>query len=204
MAALGNTGVLTRVQEARLSVILQKGLALERLGEAVAAARGCPPAAVAPADLAAAGGAESAADAAQRLANQREAKDLLMQHNVRLVVNIAKRYTGNGIELADLIPGGWPPKVYVRVCVGGGPTSTWLVPIWPVPMWLVPICAPPEESVEWLPVQPPCFPPLVPASRRGHGGPVQVARPLRPLQGLQVLHLRTLVDPAGHLTRRLR
>lgn len=83
LRALGNTPVLGRAQEARLAGILQKGRQLEALAASLAADR---PAGAAGADLgalAAAAGLSSAADAAQVLMNRREAKDLLMQHNVR-------------------------------------------------------------------------------------------------------------------------
>ncbi|KAI3427430.1 hypothetical protein D9Q98_010345 [Chlorella vulgaris] len=106
MRSLGNTAVLSRQQEARLASILQKGLALGRVAERLAAAQGCPAADVSHEALAAAAGLPSPVDAAQQLCNQREAKDLLMQYNVRLVINIAKRYVGNGIDMVDLIPEG--------------------------------------------------------------------------------------------------
>jgi DNA-directed RNA polymerase sigma subunit (sigma70/sigma32) len=111
MRSLGNTAVLSRQQEACLASILQKGLALGRVAERLAAAQGCPVADVSHEALAAAAGLPSPVDAAQQLCNQREAKDLLMQYNVRLVINIAKRYVGNGIDMVDLIPGGFSTLV---------------------------------------------------------------------------------------------
>ncbi|KAL4425143.1 hypothetical protein ABPG77_008248 [Micractinium sp. CCAP 211/92] len=102
--ALGNTPVLGREKEARLAGILQKGRELELLATKLAG--GGPRTSVDLGALAAAAGLSSAADAAQVLMNRREAKDLLMQHNVRLVINVAKRYANNGIDLGDLIPEG--------------------------------------------------------------------------------------------------
>lgn len=109
MRSLGNTAVLGRQQEARLASILQKGLALEAMAarlaggsssssgpgpdctrsddwgssEASAATSAAAVARVDLAELAAAAGLRSAADAAQVLLNRREAKDLMMQYNVR-------------------------------------------------------------------------------------------------------------------------
>ncbi len=79
--ALGNTPVLGREKEARLAGILQKGRELELLATELAG--GGPRTSVDLGALAAAAGLSSAADAAQVLMNRREAKDLLMQHNVR-------------------------------------------------------------------------------------------------------------------------
>ncbi|PRW05909.1 RNA polymerase sigma factor [Chlorella sorokiniana] len=124
MRSLGNTGVLGRAQEARLAAILQKGRALEELAARLAAqSTGSSSSsssassasaeagsrteqlAVSDEQLAAAAGL-SVAEVVQRRTNQREAKDLLMQHNTRLVINIAKRYTNSGVPLSDLIPEG--------------------------------------------------------------------------------------------------
>ena len=35
-----------------------------------------------------------------------EAKNILIEHNLRLVAHVAKKYQGNGEELEDLIPVG--------------------------------------------------------------------------------------------------
>lgn len=116
LRSLGNTLVLGRQQEAALASILQKGRQLEVVAARLAGVEESATsdgetlaAAVGGADLdrlAAAAGMRSAAEATQVLLNQREAKDLLMQYNVRLVISIAKRYCNNGIELEDLIPEG--------------------------------------------------------------------------------------------------
>lgn len=79
--ALGNTPVLGRAKEARLAGILQRGRQLEALAAQLGG--GAPAGGADLAALAAAAGLRSAADAAQVLMNRREAKDLLMQHNVR-------------------------------------------------------------------------------------------------------------------------
>lgn len=110
MRSLGNTAVLGRAQEARLAAIMQKGRQLELAAAQLAAARGitagadasaaaaavpfvcggedssdaaaAAAAAVGDAELAAAVGL-SPGEVAQRRVNQKEAKDLLMQYNVR-------------------------------------------------------------------------------------------------------------------------
>ncbi|KAL4426007.1 hypothetical protein ABPG75_010023 [Micractinium tetrahymenae] len=104
--SLGNTPVLGRAQEARLAGILQKGRQLEALASRLAGGQPGGAPGVDLGALAAAAGLRGAADAAQVLMNRREAKDLLMQYNVRLVINVAKRYANNGIDLGDLIPEG--------------------------------------------------------------------------------------------------
>ena len=37
------------------------------------------------------------------LANAAAARSLLVQHNLRLVISIAKRYSNRGVEMADLV-----------------------------------------------------------------------------------------------------
>ena len=131
MRNLGNTAVLSRQQEAALAGILQRGIQLQALAERLAAERGCDVAAVDAAALAAAAGLPSAADVAQRLANQREAKDLLMQYNVRLVINIAKRYVGNGIDIVDLIPGACGCGCVLRLGRSRVGAPPFIHPAWP-------------------------------------------------------------------------
>ena len=73
--------VLGKEQEARLAAILQKGRQLELLAARLAKQRGG--ALLCDAELAAVAGVPTGAEVAQRRANQMEAKDLLMQYNVR-------------------------------------------------------------------------------------------------------------------------
>jgi hypothetical protein len=48
-------------------------------------------------------GLRSAAQLRLLLANSAAARQLLMQHNYRLVISIAKRYIGRGVDTADLV-----------------------------------------------------------------------------------------------------
>jgi hypothetical protein len=105
MKGTSNTPVLGKGAEARLAAILQRGRQLDFLAASLKkAGKGRT---ISDAELAAEAGLVGPADVARRRKNAAEARDLLLQYNVRLVINIAKRYTASGIDIADLIPGGW-------------------------------------------------------------------------------------------------
>jgi RNA polymerase sigma factor (sigma-70 family) len=102
-AMLGHTGLLTRDAEARLSEIVRKGSEAADAGEALAAHLGRAPTVR---EVVASLGLRSPAHLRLLLANRQVAQDLMVQFNLRLVVHTAKRYTGMGLELADLITEG--------------------------------------------------------------------------------------------------
>ncbi|MFI7574847.1 RNA polymerase sigma factor SigB [Micromonospora sp. NPDC049497] len=86
---IGRTKLLTAAQEVELSKRIEAGLfAEEKLAT-------CTPVS-----------AELRADLATIVAEGRAAKDHLLEANLRLVVSIAKRYTGRGMAFLDLIQEG--------------------------------------------------------------------------------------------------
>lgn len=102
ISRLGNTPVLEKEHEMRLARILQKGARLQSAAASLAEELGRP---ATTAELAGAVGL-SAEEMERRLHNREEAKDLLLQYNLRLVVHIAKRYSNQGVDLSDLIQEG--------------------------------------------------------------------------------------------------
>ncbi|WP_027346376.1 RNA polymerase sigma factor SigB [Hamadaea tsunoensis] len=89
--AIGRTKLLTAVEEVELARRIEAGLMAEHLLDEAAEA-GVP-----------------AADAAALMivvAEGRGAKDHLLEANLRLVVSVAKRYTGRGMAFLDLIQEG--------------------------------------------------------------------------------------------------
>lgn len=99
---IGHTSVLTQELETTLSLRAQDCLKLEQAQVELMATLGRLPsieewgeaAKVAPGEL------------HNRLQLGREAKQLMVEHNLRLVVHIAKRYGGRGVPLGDLIQEG--------------------------------------------------------------------------------------------------
>ncbi|SCG35394.1 RNA polymerase sigma factor SigB [Micromonospora inositola] len=86
---IGRTKLLTAAQEVELSKRIEAGLFAEEKLSA------CTPVS-----------AELRADLALIVAEGRAAKDHLLEANLRLVVSIAKRYTGRGMAVLDLIQEG--------------------------------------------------------------------------------------------------
>ena len=103
LVSLGNTAVLTRAQEVELCAILQRGMRLERAAVAQQHQLGRLPTLD---DVATAGGLASGAEVAQVARNRAEAEDLMVQHNMRLVFSVCKRYLNRGVELSDLLMDG--------------------------------------------------------------------------------------------------
>ncbi|GAB4818290.1 hypothetical protein N2152v2_005336 [Parachlorella kessleri] len=102
LGMLGDTPILSKEQEMRLARVLQKGRRLQVKAAALLEALGREPS---HAELAAHTKLPEA-EVSLRLSNQQEAKDLLLQYNLRLVVHIAKRYANQGVELSELISEG--------------------------------------------------------------------------------------------------
>ncbi|MFI5842299.1 RNA polymerase sigma factor SigB [Catenuloplanes sp. NPDC051500] len=84
---IGRTKLLTAVQEVQLAKRIEAGLYAEEL-------------------LGATAGHAQAAELTVIVAEGRKAKDHLLEANLRLVVSIAKRYTGRGMAFLDLIQEG--------------------------------------------------------------------------------------------------
>ncbi|MEV6971305.1 sigma-70 family RNA polymerase sigma factor, partial [Hamadaea sp. NPDC051192] len=89
--AIGKTKLLTAEQEVELARRVEAGLMAEHLLEAAHEA-GHP--------------CEVANDLAVVVSEGRAAKDHLLEANLRLVVSVAKRYTGRGMAFLDLIQEG--------------------------------------------------------------------------------------------------
>ncbi|KAK9804222.1 hypothetical protein WJX72_001922 [[Myrmecia] bisecta] len=100
---LGHTGLLSKEQEVRLARIVHRGLRAEEARARLAVALDRPPTHK---HLASELGLQSEAHLAEILHNMAEAKDLMIQYNLRLVVAVAKKYANHGVELRDLIPEG--------------------------------------------------------------------------------------------------
>eukprot|EP00887_Chlorella_sp_A99_P007133 scaffold2.g7133.t1 len=103
LTSLGNTCVLSREQELELCRILQRGVGLERAAARLQRSLGRLPTLD---EVAAAGGLASAAEARLVARSRAEAEDLMVQHNMRLVFSVCKRYLSRGVELADLLMDG--------------------------------------------------------------------------------------------------
>ncbi|KAK9840772.1 hypothetical protein WJX81_003904 [Elliptochloris bilobata] len=116
---LGNTEVLQRDSEAALGNMVRKGAVAEQ-GKAALGERLGRQATLA--EAAAEQGLLSAAHLQLLLANAVAARALLVQHNLRLVISIAKRYTNRGVDVADLVQEGLVglSKSIDKFCVAKG------------------------------------------------------------------------------------
>ncbi|KAL3145538.1 hypothetical protein ABBQ32_003364 [Trebouxia sp. C0010 RCD-2024] len=104
---LGDATILTREEEGRLSNIFQKGLALTAceaalLGQLQRRPTEAEVMAAVTGDL----HGLSKEQLHQVKVNMEEARQLLIQFNLRLVISICRKYLGRGVALADLIPEG--------------------------------------------------------------------------------------------------
>lgn len=102
LASVGSVALLTASQEVDLAMHVQDLLACERARDALTAQLGRPPQ---PAEWAASLG-QSPRDLAQRLARGRAAKEHMVQSNLRLVMSVAKKYRGRGLDFVDLVQEG--------------------------------------------------------------------------------------------------
>lgn len=100
---IANTSVLSKEEETALAKQAQDGLKLERTASRLRRSLRREPTDV---ELAAACGHGSAAAVRERREAGREARELMVEYNLRLVISIAKRYTNKGIVFGDLIQEG--------------------------------------------------------------------------------------------------
>ena len=103
LMSLGNTPVLTAKQEKRLALIIARGKVVREAAKTLARETKRRPALQ---DVAAAAGLDSAHDAARAVMLAEDARALMIEFNLRMVISIAKKYCGKGVELGDLIPEG--------------------------------------------------------------------------------------------------
>jgi len=102
MATLGTNPLLTREHEGRLMAMVSRWHELQRKARELQAALGREPTR---AEWAAAAGLGPLELAQQEWCGQ-EARMLMAQYNMRLVLHIAKRYVNRGVELPDLVAEG--------------------------------------------------------------------------------------------------
>ena len=114
-----HAALLTREEEALLVMRAQAGMALEQTAAHLAQTLGRP---AGKEELAQAAGLVRCASTAafcranalfqsvgaleQRMAHGHQAKQLMVEHNIRLVISIASRHLGRGMELSDLVQEG--------------------------------------------------------------------------------------------------
>lgn len=103
LVSLGNTPVLTAKQEQHLASIIARGKSVREAAKDLAREKKQRPSL---ADVAQAAGLETAHDAARAVMLAEDARALMIEFNLRMVISIAKRYCGKGVELGDLIPEG--------------------------------------------------------------------------------------------------
>lgn len=100
---IANTSVLSKEQEIALAKRAQDGLRVERTSARLRRGLRREPT---DAELAAALGETNAMAVRARRESGREARELMVEYNLRLVISIAKRYTNKGIVFGDLIQEG--------------------------------------------------------------------------------------------------
>jgi RNA polymerase sigma factor (sigma-70 family) len=103
LVSLGNTPVLSAMQERRLAMIIARGKVVREAAKALARETKQRPSLQAVAETS---NLASAHDAARAVMLAEDARALMIEFNLRMVISIAKKYCGKGVELGDLIPEG--------------------------------------------------------------------------------------------------
>lgn len=103
LVSLGNTPVLSAKQEKRLALIIARGKSVREAAKGLAREKKQRPSLQ---EVAEASQLVSAHDAARAVMLAEDARSLMIEFNLRMVISIAKRYCGKGVELGDLIPEG--------------------------------------------------------------------------------------------------
>lgn len=103
LSSLGNIPLLNGKQEQRLARIISRGNSVRAAAASLAAALGKRPSLE---DVAASAGLTSAQAAARAVVLAEDARGLMVEFNIRMVISIAKRYTNKGLDTSDLIPEG--------------------------------------------------------------------------------------------------
>ena len=106
LVEISQTKLLSKEEEVLLATNVQQQARVVAARAAVAERAGKDPEDVAPAELARALGAASAADLETLRITANRSKQLLLRHNLRLVVSVAKKFIGRGVALEDLIQEG--------------------------------------------------------------------------------------------------
>jgi len=103
MIGLGNTPILSGKQEKRLASIIARGKDVKESAKRLAKETGRRPSLE---EVALGAGLQSTHDAARAVVLAEDSIALMIEFNLRMVISIAKKYCGKGVELGDLIPEG--------------------------------------------------------------------------------------------------
>ena len=103
LSSLGNIPLLSAKQEKRLAQIICRGISVRTAAQTLASATGKRPSLE---DVATKAALPSAQAAARAVVMAEDARGLMVEFNIRMVISIAKRYVNKGLDTSDLIPEG--------------------------------------------------------------------------------------------------